>query len=54
MRNYWQIKNIHRVLDISFREDESRIRKEKGALEFNIMRKVAMKLFKKDNTKKPA
>ncbi len=34
-----------------FREDESRIRKKQGSLVFNIMRKIAMALFKQDNTK---
>jgi predicted transposase YbfD/YdcC len=43
---------MHWVLDMTFREDESRIRKAQGPLVFNIMRKIAMALFKQDNTKR--
>ena len=39
------------MLDMTFREDESRIRKKQGPLVFNIMRKIAMALFKRDITK---
>jgi len=42
---------MHWVLDMTFREDESRIRKKQGALVFNVMRKIAMALFKQDETK---
>ena len=42
---------MHWVLDMTFREDESRIRKGHGALVFNVMRKIAMALFKQDETK---
>ncbi|MGE6811955.1 ISAs1 family transposase, partial [Pseudoalteromonas nigrifaciens] len=34
-----------------FREDESRIRKLQGPLMFNVMRKIAMALFKQDASK---
>ena len=40
------------VVDMTFREDESRIRKEQGPLIFNILRKISMALFKRDETKK--
>ena len=39
------------VLDMTFREDESRIRKKQGPVVFNIMRKIAMARFKQDTTK---
>jgi len=32
---------------VTFREDESRIRKQQGLFVFNIMRKIALALFKK-------
>jgi hypothetical protein len=38
-------------LDMTFREDESRIRKKQGPLVSNVMRKIAMTLFKHDTTK---
>ena len=43
---------MHWVLDMTFREDESRIRKAQGPLVFNVIRKIAMALFKQDETKK--
>ena len=36
---------------MTFREDESRIRKWKGPIVFNMLRKIAMTLFKQDKTK---
>ncbi len=51
VRNHWQIESMHWMLDMTFREDESRIRKGRGPLAFNVMRKIAMGLFKQDNTK---
>ena len=51
VRSHWQIESMHWVLDMTFREDESRIRKGHGALVFNVMRKIAMALFKQDATK---
>jgi predicted transposase YbfD/YdcC len=51
VRNHWQVESMHWVLDMTFREDESRIRKKQGPLAFNVMRKIAMALFKQDTTK---
>lgn len=51
VRNHWQVESMHWMLDMTFREDECRIRKGNGALAFNIMRKIALNLFKQDNTK---
>ncbi len=51
VRNHWQVESMHWVLDMTFREDESRIRKRQGPLVFNVMRKIAMALFKQDETK---
>jgi predicted transposase YbfD/YdcC len=50
-RSHWQVESMHWMLDMTFREDESRIRKKQGPLVFNIMRKIAMTLFKQDTTK---
>ena len=52
MRSHWQVESMHWVLDMTFREDGLRIRKAQGPLVFNIMRKIAMALFKQDDTKK--
>lgn len=52
VRNHWQVESMHWMLDMTFREDESRIRKGNGALAFNVLRKIALNLFKQDTTKK--
>ena len=52
VRSHWQVESMHWTLDMTFREDESRIRKQQGPLVFNVMRKIAMALFKQDTTKK--
>ncbi|CAK2135880.1 transposase [Vibrio crassostreae] len=39
------------MLDMTFIEDESRIRRGTGALAFNILRKIALSLFKQDTSK---
>lgn len=52
VQSHWQVDKVHCELDMTFREDESRIRKAQGPLVFNVMRKIAMALFKQDKTKK--
>ena len=43
IRNHWQIENnLHWVLDVVFREDESRIRDENTAMNFAWFRKMAL------------
>ena len=51
VRDHWQVESMHWVLDMTFRDDESRIRKGQGPLAFNVMRKMAMALFKQDTSK---
>ena len=49
VRTHWQIENsCHWVLDIAFREDESRIREGYAAENFSTMRKIALNLLKND------
>lgn len=50
VRSHWQVESMHWMLDMTFREDESRIRKGNGALAFNVMRKIALNLFKQDKS----
>lgn len=52
-RAHWQIENrCHWVLDIAFREDECRLRKDHGAHNFAILRRIALNLLKQDTTTK--
>jgi predicted transposase YbfD/YdcC len=52
-RAHWQIENnCHWVLDIAFREDECRLRKDHGAHNFAILRRIALNLLKHDTTTK--
>ena len=52
-RAHWGIENsLHWVLDIAFREDESRIRKNHGAQNFSILRHLALNALKQEKTAK--
>jgi predicted transposase YbfD/YdcC len=48
VRRHWSIENeCHWVLDVCFREDDSRLREGHGANNFALLRKVALALLKK-------
>jgi len=53
IRGHWSIENsFHWVLDMAFREDESRKRKDNAAENFAYMRRLALNLLKKDKSNK--
>lgn len=52
-RSHWKIENqLHWVLDIAFREDESRVRKDHAAENLAVLRHVALNLLKNEKTAK--
>jgi predicted transposase YbfD/YdcC len=51
VRDHWGIENrVHWVLDIAFREDESRLRKGNGAQNFAVLRHIALNLLKQERS----
>jgi len=53
VRSHWSIENsLHWVLDVSFREDESRIRKDMAPENFAVLRHIALNLIKKETSLK--
>ncbi len=51
VRGHWAIENsLHWVLDMTFREDESRIRKDHGAENFALLRRFAVSMIKQDSS----
>ena len=50
-RNHWSIENsLHWVLNMAFREDESRARKDYSAENFNILRQLAYNILTSDKS----
>ena len=53
VRSHWEIENcLHWVLDVAFREDNSRIRKDHSAHNVATMRHVAMNQLRRETSKK--
>ena len=49
VRQHWGVENsLHWVLDVSFQEDACRIRKEKGAQTFAVLRHIALNLLRRE------
>lgn len=52
VRAHWQIENnLHWVLDVSFSEEASLIHTPNAAVNFSLLRKIAMTLLKQDKSK---
>jgi predicted transposase YbfD/YdcC len=52
-RSHWAVENsLHWVLDVTFREDSSRIKKENAPENFGLLRRLALCLLKKETGSK--
>lgn len=52
-RSHWKIENqLHWILDIAFREDESRVRQDHAAENLAVLRHMALNLLKNEKTAK--
>jgi predicted transposase YbfD/YdcC len=52
VRGHWSIENSqHYVLDVAFREDDSRIRQDNGAENFARLRRIALNILQQDKSK---
>lgn len=52
-RQHWGVENpLHWCLDVTYREDECRIRKDHGAENFSRLRRLTMNLMRQDKTRK--
>jgi len=53
VRGHWGIENsLHWVLDVTFGEDDCRVRKDHAPANFSLIRKLALNLLKKENSRK--
>ena len=52
-RAHWSVENsLHWNLDVSFREDESRVRKDHAPNNFSVLRRIALNYLKNERTVK--
>lgn len=52
VRGHWSIENkLHWTLDVTFNEDQSRIRKDHGAENFALLRRFVLSIIKLDTSK---
>jgi predicted transposase YbfD/YdcC len=53
IRGHWSVENnLHWQLDVSFREDQRRIRKDHGPENFSRLCRIALNLLKSEKTQK--
>lgn len=51
-RSHWEVENcLHCILDVAFQEDLCRIRKDNGAENFSILRRITLNLLKNEKSK---
>ena len=55
IRSHWAVENaLHWVLDVTFREDDSRVRDRTAARNLALLRKIALNIVGRDKTTKPS
>ena len=53
IRSHWAVENaLHWVLDVTFREDDSRVRDRTAARNLALLRKIALNIVSQDRTTK--
>jgi predicted transposase YbfD/YdcC len=53
IRSHWQVENsLHWVMDVTFKEDDSRIRRGVAAENMSVMRHLALNLIRKESVSK--
>ena len=53
IRPHWAVENnLHRVLDVTLREDDSRVRDRTAARNLALLRKIALNVVGRDQTAK--
>ena len=53
IRGHWSVENqLHWVMDVSFREDDSLIHKDHSPQNLSLIRKIALAILKKDTSRK--
>jgi len=53
IRSHWGVENaLHWVLDVTFREDDSRVRDRTAARNLALLRKIALNIVGRDRTSK--
>jgi predicted transposase YbfD/YdcC len=52
VRNHWGVESCHWILDVVFREDHSRVRKNNGAANQSMLKKIALNILKQEKTTK--
>ena len=53
IRSHWAVENnLHWQLDVTFNEDQSRIRKDHGPANMSLFRRISLNLLKREKTSK--
>lgn len=48
VRNHWGVESCHWILDVVFGEDDSRVRKNNGAVNQSMLKKIALNILKQE------